>query len=551
MATCLDPAKYLPIELFIGILKYCRYPCIEQCQSVSTLWQDIIFDSSELWSDLDYFDLHVTADAVLEDVNKAKHNLLSLVLPDLDSEEQSECESTVLTQEWPKLNHLQLTSQITCPILGLKCLSRLSSLSIHIRDASQFVENVLLTNTMPNLTSLSFRADWFEIFKDTIQINVPSLNTASVINLRRLHIGSPDPEAKYLYRYLTSPLYNSNKWILLWMTGMQRLLYVLPNLEEFSMIRIDAFAISASGFQHSAELDLTHLKCLKRVTIKYSMVPQILLNNSCEFLDFMCSTETPRFVTVAPDGTLNDSNRQNGPSLKSLTLADVAYPFLGNFALLRIMHSLNTTNIVHLDLSSVCYHRRLIDYSSSIFADIDAVSGSNFVPENRFTLVDNIVSLCPHLKSLVLGNTITDESLALFRSLDELEHVEVLYSPEVTRNGILALLRLPIKPVIDGEFITTEQLLEGEVLTSPIKKLIIRDCRNIYTGLLDHLKTAGVDVQVESTSTFTINGDISNLDLLTHYRWHVHGYDRIRDLPQQRSRPEVVHSIWRGDVHWI
>ncbi|KAK9319877.1 hypothetical protein V1517DRAFT_296512 [Lipomyces orientalis] len=553
-----DPNRYLPVELFICILQCCPFDQIVRCQLVSKSWRATIIDSSELWSSLDFRQANwpLSAAIVKEGIQRSRGALSQLELCELEDEDEAHCEEVLYSRSWPNLTTLRLESRLQKIPDDISFAESLANLTIHIKDAPAFVSSVLLVRPPQSLRALSFHIDWFELFRDTIHFEIPINITATVPNLEFLHIGSDDPQEKYLYRYLTSPLLTVNKWILMWMAGLQRLLYIFPGLRAFSMIRIDAFAIGAGGFQHSAELDFTPLQYLKEVVIKYSMVPQILLNNNCEKLIFVCATEVPRFVTATDEGLLLDSRGENGPFLKELTLSDVAYPFLGNFALIRILRSVNSQHLTKLDLSSACYHRRLIDYSSSVFSDIDVpmVHYQSHDNVNRYTLAHNIVFLCPRLRQLTLGNTITDESLMPFATLNYLEIAEVGYSSDVTRFGIFNLLRIPYDAeLVQRKYIPTEDIIASvTTLDSPIKRLTIRDCRNIYPQSLEPLVTRfGIEVNVISTTTFTINGDTNNLDLLTHYRWHVHGYDRIRDLPEQRNRPEVVRHGWRSDAHWI
>ncbi|KAK9388472.1 hypothetical protein V1515DRAFT_585255 [Lipomyces mesembrius] len=557
-STRFDPNRYLPLELFIRIFQYCPFDHIVRCQLVSKSWRAIIIDSSELWTDLDFrqANLPLSAAVVKEGIERSRGGLSQLQLCELDDEDEAYCEELLSCITWPRLTTVRLESRFQRIADDNSFVQNLANLTIHIKDAPAYVSTVLLIRPPHNLRELSFHVDWFELFRDTIHFDIPINNTTTVPNLESLRIGSEDQEEKYLYRYLTSPLFTVNKWILMWMIGLQRLLYVLPGLRRFSMVRIDAFAIGEGGFQHSAELDFTQLQHLKEVVVKYSMVPQILLNSNCETLIFVCSTEIPRFVIVTNEGHLHDSHGKSGPSLKELALADVAYPFLGNFSLIRILRSVDSQYLTTLNLSSACYHRRLIDYSSTVFSDID-VSMVHYESDdsvNHYTLAQTVVVLCPRLRHLTLGNTITDESLMPFATLAELEDAEIWYSSDVTRFGIFNLLRIPYDAeLVQLKYIPTEEVIASiAALSSPIQRLTIRDCRNIYPKSLEPLRTRfAVEVNVYSTTTFTINGNTNNLDLLTHYRSHVHGYDRIRDLPEQRNRLDVVRNGWRSDAHWI
>ncbi|KAK9376451.1 uncharacterized protein V1513DRAFT_395387 [Lipomyces chichibuensis] len=553
-----DPNCYLPLELFIRVLRYCPFDHIVRCQLVSKSWRAIIIDSSELWTDLDFRQANwpLSAAVVKEGVERSRGALLRVQLCELDDEDEAYCEELLSCNTWPRLTTVRLESRLQRIADDNTFLQNLANLTIHIKDAPAYVSTVLLIRPPHNLRELYFHVDWFELFRDTIHFDIPINNTITVPNVEFLRIGSEDPEEKYLYRYLTSPLFTVNKWILMWMIGLQRLLSVFPGLRSFSMVRIDAFAIGAGGFQHSAELDFTQLEHLKEVVVKYSMIPQILLNCNCEKLIFVCSTEIPRFVIVTDEGQIHDSHGKSGPALKGLTLSDVAYPFLGNFSLIRILRSIDSQHLTTLNLSSACYHRRLIDYSSTVYSDIDVpmIHYESDDTVNRYSLAQSIVLLCPRLRHLILGNTVTDESLMPFATLAELEDAEIWYSSDVTRFGIFNLLRIPYDAdLVQLKYIPTEEIIASiAALRSPIQRLTIRDCRNIYPKSLEPLSTRlDVEVNVHSTTTLTTNGDTNNLDLLTHYRWHIHGYDRIRDLPEQRNRLEVVRNGWRSDAHWI
>ncbi|KAK7203389.1 hypothetical protein BZA70DRAFT_283595 [Myxozyma melibiosi] len=574
--TRIDPQLYFPAEIFVLILRQLPFLTVVQLQLVNRSWRDAILGSSELWSSLDFSGTSapLAAEQVFKCIEMSRNSVRSLRLSDMKSLlEQVVVErylaSTNLRESLKHLEEIHWSTQTSffndrTFLASNQIFSRLSSITVHIRNSPEFV-SCLLHYPIPTLKDVHFDVDWFEMFRETIHYEIPIQNTTILDSIESLHIGSRLPEEKYLYRYLTSPLFGSNKWILLWMVGLQRLLSILPNLKRFCMVRIDAFAVGMGGFQNAAELDLTHLHKLETVDIQYSMVPQILLyagSKSIREIIFVCSTELPRFMAQNAEKLWVDSRVSNQrPQIRKLVLADVAYPFLGNFALVRMLRSVSSQFLEELDLSSACYHRLLIDYCSSIYDDIDHYmhprpeDGMQFDTDpEKFTLAHSIVYQCPNIRKLYLGNTIQDTSLAVFRQLRNLEKVDIGYSPVVTRFGVFDLLGIPYdENETNSRFVSTEEIVSRvDSLTSTVRELTVWDCKNIYTGLLDPIADKfGIKITVYSTTTFTINGENNTLDLLTHYRWYEHGSDRIRNLPELRSRPELNRSGWRSDAHWI
>lgn len=573
MDPLMDPQMYFPAEIFVLILQHLPFLSIVRLQCVNRSWRDTILGSPELWTSLDFSEttLPPGSEAVFQCIERARSSLKSIRIREMKSLLEQVIVERYLVSENLKdmLKHLSAIHLLAPTSLfndrtflsENKIFSQLTSITVHIRNSQEFVL-CLLHHPIKTLKLVHFDVDWFEMFRETIHYEIPTFNTVVLDSIESLHIGSNVPEEKYLYRYLTSPLFGSNKWILLWMVGLQRLLSILPNLKRFRMVRIDAFAIGMGGFQNAAELDLTHLHKLETVDIQYSMVPQLLLyagSSAIRAIKFVCSTELPRFVVQNSEGIWVDSrNSTERPRLRKLILADVAYPFLGNFALVRMLRSVSSQYLEELDLSSACYHRLLIDYCSSIYADIDRYhrpSSDEFEEDpEKYSLAHSIVYQCPNIRQLSLGNTIQDASLGVFRQLSHLERVQVEYSPVVTRFGVFDLLGIPYdRAETDNRFVPTSEILQKVTsISTSITHLTVRDCRNIYPDLLIPIEQKfGIKILVYSTTTFTINGEVNNLDLLTHYRWFEHGSDRIRNLPELRDRPELNRSGWRSDAHWV
>ncbi|KAK9448127.1 uncharacterized protein V1518DRAFT_419731 [Limtongia smithiae] len=579
----LDPQACLPPEIFSAVLQYLPFLTVVQLQRVSRAWYDAIRYSSALFRILDFSEVPttVTIRIIAECVARSRSSLAEISLGELDAETETQAEEFILEQgkDLHMLTSLHLATKsvriFSCPtgiLNSMPLLSRLHSLTIHVTDSPLFMTTVL-QYPLVTLRKLHFYADWFELFRETVYYEIPAQNRNTLPNIETLHIGSLIPKEKYLYKYLTSPLYSSNKWILMWMNGLQRLLNVMPGIKTFRLVRIDAFAIGVGGFHNRAELDFTHHAELETVDVWYSMVPQILLLATAQKLtsvNFVCSTELPRFVLPLPTGYLTDTVDDainTRPHLRTLRLSDVAYPYLGNFALLKILSITASIFLEELDLSSVCYHNRRIDFTREVTASTIAIcngiaseeivaSGlANNVPHYRSTLADCIVTHCPGLRKLVLGNTISDESLEVFAGLQNLETVEIACAPNVTRFGIFNLLRVPFDRYMTTyteNFVPTVVIVaQVSIISTPIKTLIIRDCENIYSDMLEPVTSKfNIKITVETTTSFKMNGIFKDMDLLTHYRWQTHGYDRITYLPEMRTRP-VSTDRWPSNDHWI
>ncbi|KAK9459457.1 uncharacterized protein V1516DRAFT_679962 [Lipomyces oligophaga] len=570
-----DPAS-LPIELFVNILQYLPFPTVFQCRQVSKLWKNVIESSMILWTDLDFSQngLKLTAEVVSKAIDFSHGRAQSLILGDLSEQEQRKTELLLSSETGAKLRHL-LAISITSPseeflrscnlmsAFHPRIINGLTHLTIHLAHSSNLI-TALQQDPPRTLTHLHLDADWFEMYREfyTFQLELDT----RLPSITHLHLGSDIPLEKYTYKFLTTPLFGDNKWIYLSPRGLHAVLQILPELNSLRLVRIDSYAVLEVRI-FFPEIDCTHLRKLQNLEAWYCMLPKMLLpatSKNLRQVRFECSTEMPQFVNSS------QSISEIPTQLETLALSDVAFPYLLNSSLVSLLSSIDSSRLTVLNISTISYTPRQINYSDHALNPhtglvIDGVERYPGYGEEESLIQDvdtlgfRLFELCPSLKVLTLGNTVTDQALELIGRYNRLGRITIEYSPYVTRFGIFKLLKIPYDPVrVRNEFVPTAEIIRPhDHLASTIRHITIRDCPNIYAGVLDAVQDKyGIEIKVFSTTTFTYQDMHCNLDLLTNTRWLEHGYDRLVALPQLRTelfceRNNITPRPWSSHTNWM
>ncbi|KAK9243040.1 hypothetical protein V1506DRAFT_524023 [Lipomyces tetrasporus] len=511
-----------PIEVRLEILRLLTFGELLLVRRVCRLWREFIDQYYDLWTLADLQGSNGLGAASVVFNSRYKSLLLAEELRvSCDDWQFSECEGALFGNDWPKLRALHIECQL--PLLSSSripgLLDQVSELSIHIGDSPTFI-HMLVGHPLPQLRSLWFYADWYELFQGVISYYVRESDVREMRQLEHLRLGSADPLADYTFLSLFERLYDSNKFIPLGKGGIHLLIKLFPSISRLTITRIAYsdvdYRIDPHYISNFYGLCLESLRNLTDMTIKYSVLPQITLSR-CVNLTLCCTN-------VSHVSTRNPMGKTTAKCLQSLTLSSVYR--MTNQHVYNILQDMCGENLTSLDLSSVpC------DLSSILFygKPADSCAPDGPMGSNKITFARGITKSCSRLRILVVGDTANDDALREFRKLRLLEYFEVKHSKEVSRAGILGLLGLSLRK--SREFRSTEDLLSSIAsIDTKLTSIAVRDCLNIYLGLLKPLELFGIRVDCRRTTSFSICGEYMHFDSArSPHPVPNHGYDRLRE----------------------
>ncbi|KAK9319876.1 hypothetical protein V1517DRAFT_341296 [Lipomyces orientalis] len=511
-----------PIEIRLDILRLFSFGELLLVRRVCRLWREFIDQYYDLWTLADFRGSNGLVAATVVFNSRHKSLLLAEELRvSCDDRQLGDCEEDIFGNDWPKLRALHIEFQLpmlsSSRIPGL--LDQLSELSIHIGDSPTFIR-MLLGHPLPQLRSLWFYADWYELFQGVVSYDVPESDVREMRQLEHLRLGSADPLADYTFLSLFERLYDTNKFIPLSQSGIHLLIKLFPAISRLTITRIAYsdvdYRIDPHYISNFCGLCLDSLWNLTDMTIKYSVLPQITLSR-CVNLTLCCTN-------VNHLSSRNLMGKTTAQCLQSLTLSSVYR--MTNQHVYNILQDMCGANLTSLDLSSAPY-----DVGSILFYGKPADSGAPDGPmgSKKFTFARGITKSCSRLRRLVVGETANDDALWEFRKLQLLEYFEVKHSSEVSRAGILGLLGLSTSQ--SPEFRSTEDLLSSIAsIETKLTSITVRDCLNIYLGLLKPLERFGIVVDCRRTTSFSICGEYMHFDSAkSQHPIPNHGYDRLRE----------------------
>lgn len=487
--------EHLPLEIFLKIIEYLPLSQRFQLLTICRTWNEKLKNhirKNVYDYDFDNFDWPLTLSELKRTINMSKDTLQSITLGIVSSLDSDNCVQLLVfgkhadahgmldpgsdkLKRLDKLSSLRINSVTRVfyqfdfhpAIYKWTVFNQLRELRIRIENSPEVV-NSLALGYFPNINVLEFSVGQ-EILKSTNDIVFldPALISGKYkpqIQVTILRVGiSAVPNSRNRFPYL-----QKDQSVAISPGSLQRLLQILPNLEEFYCININSRRVTdnmmnqrGTGLRLNLRQMTPKLRVLDLSYSKFRAMP--LMPSTCEVMrmNFCGDMGLRTCETFRGKRYYSDVLDSEGDGY---FLDDVPDEYL-NLRKVSLIHNARVTEKLFDGLArcnteiltSLNLHGcKQIDFSQKLS------SGSDFCKHYKryeffddpklYTIAELMVHMFPNLEELYVGcnQTLDDSALRMFTLFDNLRLVEIC-TTSVSAPGVLNLLLKDQRGTIAGE----------------------------------------------------------------------------------------------------
>ncbi|KAK9263317.1 hypothetical protein V1519DRAFT_382368 [Lipomyces tetrasporus] len=497
-ASKIDVFLKLPTEVLVNILGYVPTHDLFSFQRVSKTWQQAIVCTPRLWHVLDFTQTiqAVPVSAVRSALHYSGGNATSVLITNVVHKDANACMNLLFRDDGfingdgvaaTSGTNLQTLQSDFCTNFfsdwrhfGSRELSRFQNLEeLRVRfENSRDVVDMLALGMFPRLKVLDCYAtyDLVKSYEAVTYLNahrVSSKHLRPQPQLRVLRLGGPT-KIKDLFPYIWE-----SKSCVTTVQGIQRLLKLTPNLEEFhcinirygdGMLRLNVYEDTSWAQRLNLRELLPNLKVCNLDRSDLGGMP--ILPDTCESL-YLDSNTCPRLCFRGTSGMVLDNT--DAAEFRLGVRLPAAVPMEP-----ELRHEYR--NITELFVFGLARSDRLIDrlarfdqhnltslnisfckmeWSDAHYVGANAVSTYmselSFDGLSRGYVSDLLCDMFPSLRKLGVAHTdLTDRALVSFQQLDHLEYIDIAGNIQITADGVTRFLTREYKnragdPPIDAD----------------------------------------------------------------------------------------------------